>query len=98
VSFARLGIGRDDLERLLTPYPDVLTAGEVAEVLRVHLRSVQRWAKQGRVATVRVGRSFRIPRAEVLRWMVPATNPLFGVHQDVGAPIELTAALDQEAG
>lgn len=59
-----------EIERLLAPYPDMLTVGEVATVLRVHPRSVQRWASQGRFTAIRAGRTYRIPRADVLRWMV----------------------------
>ena len=59
-----------EIERLLAPYPDMLTVGEVATVLRVHPRSVQRWASQGRFIAIRAGRTYRIPRADVLRWMV----------------------------
>ncbi|MGQ9547311.1 MAG: helix-turn-helix domain-containing protein [Roseiflexus sp.] len=59
-----------EIERLLAQYPDMLTVGEVAAVLRVHPRSVQRWAQQGRFAVVRAGRTYRIPRTDVLRWML----------------------------
>ena len=65
---------RAELGRILAPYPEMLTAAEVAGVLRVHLRSVQRWARQGRVSSVRVGRSCRIPRTEALRWMLAAST------------------------
>ncbi len=60
---------------LLAPFPDMLTVGEVATVLRVHPRSVQRWARQGRFTAVRTGRTYRIPRADVLRWMLEASVP-----------------------
>jgi len=63
-----------EIERLLTPYPAMLTVGEVATVLRVHPRSVQRWASQGRFSAVRAGSTYRIPRAEVLRWMVSGST------------------------
>jgi excisionase family DNA binding protein len=63
-----------DLEPILARYPEMLTVEEVAAVLRVHPRSIQRWAREGRVASVRVGRSYRIPRAEVLRWMLAASR------------------------
>jgi excisionase family DNA binding protein len=58
-----------ELEQLLARYPETLTVAEVAAVLRVHQRSIQRWAREGRVASVRVGRSYRFLRADVLRWM-----------------------------
>lgn len=63
-----------EIERLLAPYPELLTVGEVATVLRVHPRSVQRWASQGRFTAVRAGRTYRIPRADVLRWMTATST------------------------
>jgi excisionase family DNA binding protein len=65
---------RAELEHLLAPYPNMLTVDEVAAVLRVHRRSIQRWAREGRVASVRVGRSYRIARADVVRWMLEASS------------------------
>lgn len=56
-----------DVEQLLAAYPETLTVTDVARVLRVHERSVQRWAREGRVASVRVGRSYRFLRSDVLR-------------------------------
>lgn len=63
-----------DLEKLLETYPDVLTVEEVATILRVHVRSVQRWARDGRIASVRIGRSYRFTSTEVLRVMLRANN------------------------
>lgn len=68
-----------DLEQLLVGLPETLTAAEVATVLRVHERSVQRWAREGRLSSVRVGRSYRFLRAEVLRWMREASLPAMAV-------------------
>ena len=59
VSYNYPSVPQAELEHLLAAYPDTLTAAEVAAVLRVHERSVQRWAREGRVASVRVGRSYR---------------------------------------
>jgi len=66
-------MNQSEFEQLLAPYPDMLTVGEVASLLRVHPRSVQRWASQGKFAAVRAGRTFRISRADVLRWMLAAS-------------------------
>lgn len=75
-----------EFERLLAPYPDMLTVGEVAAVLRVNPRSVQRWASQGRFAAVRAGRTYRIPRADVLRWMLAASTSFATDDQIVTRP------------
>lgn len=76
-----------ELERVLAPYPDLLTVAEVATILRVHPRSVQRWAQEGRVAAVRLGRRYCIPRAAVLQRMLEsirapelADNPPLAAH------------------
>ena len=68
-------MNQTEIEVLLAPFPNMLTVGEVATVLRVHPRSVQRWARQGQFAAVRAGRTYRIPRADVLRWMLEASVP-----------------------
>lgn len=64
-----------EIEQLLQPYPDMLTVNEVATVLRVHPRSIQRWARDGRFGSMRVGKTYRIPRSDVLRWMLAARLP-----------------------
>lgn len=61
-----------DLEQLLAAYPDTLTVADVATVLRVHERSVQRWVREGRVASVRVGRGYRFLRSDVLTFLQAA--------------------------
>lgn len=71
-----------EIDLLLQPYPEMLTVGEVAAVLRVHPRSIQRWARDGRFASVRVGKTYRIPRADVRRWLLAVSIPA------VGAPAE----------
>lgn len=68
-------MNRADVERLLQAYPDMLTVHEVATVLRVNPRSIQRWARDGQVAAVRVGRSYRIARNDVARWMLASRLP-----------------------
>ena len=69
-------MNRVELEHLLAPYPDMLTVDEVATVLRIHRRSIQRWAREGRFDTLRVGRSYRIPRTEILRWMLESVQTI----------------------
>jgi excisionase family DNA binding protein len=71
------------LERLLAAYPDTLTVADVATVLRVHERSVQRWAREGRVASVRVGRGYRFLRSDVLALLHAAR-----IHASAAAALE----------
>lgn len=41
---------------------DYLTPEEVAATLRVHISTVRRWIRDGRLPAYRVGRQYRIPQ------------------------------------
>jgi excisionase family DNA binding protein len=64
-----------DWEQLLASYPAVLTIDEVAAIVRVHPRSVQRWIHAGQLVALRVGRSYRIAKADLLAWIAAAQRP-----------------------
>ncbi len=44
---------------------EYLTSREVAEILRIHPRSVTRFIKEGRLGAVKVGKFWRIPREQL---------------------------------
>jgi len=46
--------------------PEFLTVEEVAKLLRISVRTVQRLLKGGELPGVRIGRQWRIPRAELM--------------------------------
>jgi excisionase family DNA binding protein len=48
-----------------TPFPDLLTAREVAEAMRVSTMTVYRLIKAGDLPAIRVGKHLRIRRAEL---------------------------------
>ena len=49
-------------------YPDLLTAKEAAELLRVHIRTLHRMVKRGDLKVYRLsgGRDFRIKKSDLL--------------------------------
>jgi excisionase family DNA binding protein len=50
--------------------PDVLTAGELAKLMRVHPFTVTRLARQGRIkGAFRMGGVWRFPTRKILEWM-----------------------------
>jgi len=49
--------------------PSMLRVGEVAALLQVSGNTVTRWIRQGRLPAVRVGRCWRIPRNDMVRWL-----------------------------
>lgn len=51
--------------------PDLLTATEAAELLRVHRQTIARWAMDGTLPGVKVGRDWRFRRADIERLLTP---------------------------
>lgn len=49
----------------MAPLPALLTATEVAKVLRVHPGTVRRWMVDGTLPGIRVGRQIRFRRSDV---------------------------------
>jgi len=54
--------------------PDILTVSEVATYLRVSETPVWRWCVSGRLPAFRIGRSWRIRRAELQEYISRITN------------------------
>ena len=48
---------------------EVLTAGDVASLLRVSEKTVKRMAGDGRLPAQRVGRAWRFSNAAVMEWL-----------------------------
>jgi len=49
----------------------LLTPAEVAAILGVHVYTVRRWARDGTIDAVKMGRSIRIPAESVEALLVP---------------------------
>ena len=62
--------------RCLSELPDVLTAGEVAQVLRIGRNTVYEYLRTGRIPSVKIGRRLLIPKAALLRLLEDVTLPL----------------------
>jgi excisionase family DNA binding protein len=52
----------------MTAREPLLDARGAAELLGVHLRTLQQWAQQGRVPCLKVGSRLRFRRAELEAW------------------------------
>lgn len=53
---------------------EVLTVDEVAQYLRVHPMTVQRWCRTGELPAAKIGRAYRIKRVELDLWWSKRTN------------------------
>jgi len=66
---------------------DVLTVDEVARYLRVHPMTVQRWCRTGDLPAAKIGRAYRIKKAELDQWWAQHTRV-----DRAGAPSEADLA------
>lgn len=53
----------------------LLTASEVAEHLRLHIETVYRLARQGKLPAVKVGEQWRFSEATIRQWLTGNTGP-----------------------
>jgi chromosome partitioning protein len=61
---------------LSSPYGELLTTDEAADLLRVHPKTIRRWCAAGRLPSTMAGREYRIRRADLLALGAPAPDPL----------------------
>lgn len=67
---------REDHARARASWPEVLTAHEVADYLRVNYLTVLKMTRDGRLPALAIGREYRYLRSEVERLMRgPAAPP-----------------------
>ena len=59
-----------DLYRVVfTEYPDILDVMQVSAVLGVSKKTVYRLLREGSIVSLKVGREFRVPKVNVMRYM-----------------------------
>jgi excisionase family DNA binding protein len=48
---------------------NLLTAQELAEILKVNEQTIYRWAREGKLPRVKIGSSIRFDREQVRSWL-----------------------------
>ncbi len=57
---------------------ELMTAAEVAEMLRVSVWLVWRWTREGVLPSIQLGRNYRFRRSEVERWVTAGARKVTG--------------------
>ena len=57
-------------------YPDVLNVSQVSEILGVSTKTVYRLLRQNTISSLRVGREFRIPKIQLMRYVRIFDSPM----------------------
>jgi excisionase family DNA binding protein len=56
-------------------YPDVLDVKQVSQLLSISTKTVYRLLRNGTIDSLKIGREFRVPKVNVMRY-VKVLNPL----------------------
>jgi len=51
------------------PSDTMITANELAQILRVHTTTVCKWANMGKIPNVKIGRTFRFNIGAIRKWL-----------------------------
>ena len=72
------------------PHPDLYTADEVAERLNLHVKTIRRYIREGRLTAKRIGKEYRVTRADLDAFAgasEPAQAPLSRTRQVIASSI-----------
>ena len=61
---------------VFTEYPDVMDVKQVSELLGVSTKTVYHLLNTGSIASLKVGRVFRIPKVNVMKYVKIFDSPL----------------------
>ena len=59
---------------VLKEYPDIMTVGEMSRALGVSTKTGYKLVRENRIEYLKVGRSYRIPKAHLLSYMQVLCN------------------------
>jgi excisionase family DNA binding protein len=67
---SRVEMSNQDIYRVVfREYPDVLNVKQVSTLLGVSTKTVYRLLRDGSIATLKVGREFRVPKVAVMKYV-----------------------------
>lgn len=61
---------QDAYHVMLQGYPDVLNIEQVCEILKISAKTGYRLLKDGKIQSLKVGRSYRIPKAYLAAYFI----------------------------
>lgn len=61
---------RDAYSIMLQGYPDVLNIEQLCEILKISTKTGYRLLKDGKIQSLKVGRSYRIPKAHLVAYFM----------------------------
>jgi excisionase family DNA binding protein len=66
--------------------PEIMTTKEVAEYLKLHQITVCKYAAEGKIPAIRIGRVWRFDKEAIDRWIAEGTAPAIKMEPGGGKP------------
>lgn len=63
-------------KQMLKDYPDVLDVPQLSEFLGVSKKTIYSLLRNGEISAVKVGRSYKVPKVLILKYLKVITNDL----------------------
>ena len=60
---------RDAYRLMLKEYPDVMSIEQVCSILKISKKTGYALLREGKITSLKVGRSYRIPKAYLLKYL-----------------------------
>ena len=64
---------RDAYRVMLREYPDILNIEQMCEILKISTKTGYRLLKDGQIQNLKIGRSYRIPKAHLVAYLLLET-------------------------
>jgi len=68
---------QDIYKSVFKEYPDVLDAKQVSTLLGVSTKVVYRLLRDGSIASLKIGREFRVPKVNVMKYVKIFGSPIY---------------------
>jgi excisionase family DNA binding protein len=66
--------------------PEIMTTKEVAEYLKLHEITVCKYAAEGKIPAIRIGRVWRFDKEAIDKWIAKGTPPAIKMEPGGGKP------------
>lgn len=65
----KMGTIKENYQMMFTTYPDVVTISQLKEMLSIGITLAYRLVKQNTINAIKIGREYKIPKANVIAYL-----------------------------
>jgi len=66
---------KDNYKLMFTTYPDVVNINQLKDMLGIGITLAYRLVKQNTIKSLKIGREYKIPKANIISYLIDENNP-----------------------